>query len=144
MGYKGTPFFSNDTYCNLLKPYHKKAVNWAHNKGIKTRLHSCGDIMPLLDEIIDTGVDALNPLEVKAGMDVFDVKRKYGRKIVLHGGINAVLWDDKEKIKEEIKRVVPKLKEIEVLNPTLTPGSGQSSQSPFGSLLVIGLLLFIT
>lgn len=111
MGYKGTPFFSNKMYRELLQPYHKRAVEWAHKKGIPARLHSCGDIMPLLPDIIDTGIDALNPLEVKAGMDVFKIKKDYGDKLVLHGGINAVLWDDKEAIVEEIKRVVPVLKE---------------------------------
>lgn len=111
MGYKDTPFFSNETYRNLLKPFHKRAVKWAHNKDIKAHLHSCGNIMPLLDDIIDTGIDALNPLEIKAGMDIIDIKRRYGEKIVLHGGINAVLWDQKEKIIDEINKVVPILKE---------------------------------
>ena len=111
MGYKGTPFFSVETYKELLKPYHRRAVGWAHDKGIKARLHSCGYIMPLIEEILDTGIDALNPIEVKAGMDPLVLKERYGDKLVLHGGINAVLWDDKEKILEEIARVVPVLKE---------------------------------
>lgn len=111
MGYKGTPFFSNQTYRDLLQPFHKKAVDWAHNRGIKAHLHSCGDIMPLIPDILDTGVDALNPLEVKAGMDVLGLKRDVGDRLVLHGGVNAVLWDDKEAIVEEIRRVVPVLKE---------------------------------
>lgn len=111
MGYKGTPFFSEKTYRNLLKPFHKRAADWAHNKGIKARLHSCGNIMPLLEDIVDTRIDALNPLEVKAGMDVLDIKERFGKNIVLNGGINAVLWDDKEKIIEEIRRLIPILKE---------------------------------
>ncbi len=111
MGYKGTPFFSNQTYRDLLQPFHKKAVDWAHNRGIKAHLHSCGDIMPLIPDILDTGVDALNPLEVKAGMDVLGLKRDVGDRLVLHGGINAVLWDNKEAILEEIRRDIPILKE---------------------------------
>lgn len=111
MGYKGTPFFSNEMYRDLLKPFHKQAVDWAHERGIKAHLHSCGDIMPLIPDIIETGIDALNPLEVKAGMDVGRLKREYGDRLVLHGGINAVLWDDKEKIVDEIRRFVPVLKE---------------------------------
>ena len=111
MGYKGTPFFSNELYRQVIKPYHKRAVEWAHNHGIVARLHSCGDIMPLIPDILDTGIDALNPLEVKAGMDAFALKRDYGDRLVLHGGVNAVLWDDREAIIEEIRRVVPVLKE---------------------------------
>ena len=111
MGYKGTPFFSRATYRALVQPFHKRAVEWAHGKGIKARLHSCGDITPLLPDIMETGIDALNPLEVKAGMDSLMIKKQYGDKLVLHGGINAVLWDKKDAIIAEIERLVPVLKE---------------------------------
>lgn len=111
MGYKGTTFFSPNMYRSMLQPYHKRAVDWAHNRGIYAQLHSCGDVMTLLPDIVATGVDALNPLEVKAGMDAFKIKKEYGDKLVLHGGINAVLWNDKDAILEEIDRKVPVLKE---------------------------------
>ena len=111
MGYKGRTFFSNEMYRELLKPVHKRAVDWAHSKGIFAELHSCGNIMTRVDDLMDVGIDALNPLEVKAGMDPIALKQKYGEKLVLHGGVNAVLWDDKDAIIEEIRRVVPVLKE---------------------------------
>lgn len=111
MGYKGTTFFSPDLYRRLVKPFHKRACDWAHNKGIYARLHSCGDVMSLVDDIVDAGVDALNPLEVKAGMDSVLLKQIYGDRFVLHGGINAVLWPERDRIIEEIDRVVPVLKE---------------------------------
>ncbi len=111
MGYKGTTFFSPNMYRSMLQPYHKRAVDWAHNRGIYAQLHSCGDVMTLLPDIVATGVDALNPLEVKAGMDAFKIKKEYGARLVLHGGINAVLWNDKDAILEEIDRKVPVLKE---------------------------------
>ncbi|MBQ8611911.1 MAG: hypothetical protein IJ412_09455 [Oscillospiraceae bacterium] len=111
MGYKGTTFFSPATYRQMVQPFHKAAVDWAHNKGIYARLHSCGNIMSLVPDIVATGMDALNPLEVKAGMDAIKLKKEYGDKLVLHGGINAVLWDDADAIIAEIDRVVPILKE---------------------------------
>ncbi len=111
MGYKGTAFFSPALYRALLQPFHRRAVEWAHDHGIYAHLHSCGDIMPLIPDVLDTGVDCLNPLEVKAGMDSLALKRDYGDRLVLHGGINAVLWDDKEAIVAEIERLVPVLKE---------------------------------
>lgn len=110
MGYKGTTFFSPAMYRELVKPFHKKACDWAHERGIYAHLHSCGDIRTLVPDIIDAGVDVLNPLEVKAGVDPLALKREYGDKLVLHGGVNAVLWPDKEQIVEEIRRVVPELK----------------------------------
>lgn len=111
LGYKGSQFMSVEMYRELLKPAHRRAVEWAEAHGIKTRLHSCGDIRPLIPEFIDIGIQALNPLEVKAGNDPVKIKETYGNQLVLHGGINAVLWNDPEAIKEEMTNIVPRLKE---------------------------------
>jgi uroporphyrinogen decarboxylase len=111
MGYKHSQFFSVKMYRELLKPVHKRAIEWAHKRGIKAHLHSCGDINPLIPELIDIGIDAINPLEVKAGMNPIELKKTYGKKVVLHGGINAVLWDDIDAISAEMKKVIPVMKE---------------------------------
>ncbi len=111
MGYKDRQFFSVNMYRELLKPIHKKAIDWAHSKGVKTHLHSCGNINPFVPELIEIGLDALNPLEVKAGMNPVELKHKYGKDLVFHGGINAVLWNDVEAITEEMRKVIPVMKE---------------------------------
>jgi len=111
MGYKHSQFFSVATYRRILKPIHQRAVDWAHGKGIKAHLHSCGDVNPFIPELIDIGIDALNPLEVKAGMDPLHIKKTFGDKLVLHGGINALLYDDIEAIEAEMRRIVPVSKE---------------------------------
>ena len=109
--YNYNQFLSVDMYRELLKPVHKRAIEWAHAKGIVAHLHSYGDVNPFIPELIDIGLDGLNPLEVKAGMDPVHVKRTYGDKLLLHGGINAVLWDQGEQIEAEMRRVLPVLKE---------------------------------
>jgi len=111
MGYKQSQFFSVDMYRELLKPVHKRAVDWAHAKGIKAQLHSCGDIRPLVPELIDIGIDSLNPLEVKAGMDPIALKQQYGNDLVLHGGLNALLYRKPDELWNEMQRIVPVLKE---------------------------------
>ena len=111
MGYKGSPFFSPAAYRELLKPYHKKAVDWAHERGMVTELHSCGYVEPLIPGIIDAGVEMLNPLEVKAGMDPGKLKSLYGDKLAFHGGINAQLWDNIDLVKQEMERIIPVMKE---------------------------------
>ncbi|MBT5874314.1 MAG: hypothetical protein HOH43_12920, partial [Candidatus Latescibacteria bacterium] len=111
MGYKHSQFFSLDMYRELLKPYHQRAIEWAHKKGVKTRLHSCGDVNPFVPDLVEIGLDALNPLEVKAGMEPVHLKETFGKDLVLHGGINAVLWDQPDKIKAEMESVVPAMKE---------------------------------
>lgn len=111
MGYSHNQFFSVKMYRELLKPVHKRAVDWAHSKGIKAHLHSCGDINPFIPELIDIGIDIINPLEVKAGMDPIQIKNNFGKDVVLHGGINAVLWDDLDAISTEMTNVIPVMKE---------------------------------
>ena len=96
-------------------PLHKVPVGlWKRlrlREGIYSRLHSCGNIMTRIDDLMDVGIDALNPLEVKAGMEPMKLKREYGDQLTLHGGVNAVLWDDREAIISEIDRIIPVMKE---------------------------------
>ena len=110
MGYRNGTFFSVPMYRDILKPIQKRAIDWAHAKGIMAHLHSCGNINTLVPELLDIGLDALNPLEVKAGMDPVHLKQTYGDRLVLHGGLNAMLWDHIDQIEEEIKRLLPVLK----------------------------------
>lgn len=111
MGYKGTPFFSKEIYRNLLKPVHKRAVDWAHNKGIYADLHSCGDINILLPDILETGIDSLNPIEAKAGMDIIKLKKQYGDKLVFHGGFDAMSFGDEGTAVDKVKEILPVVKE---------------------------------
>lgn len=110
MGYKHHQFFSLRTYRELLKPVHRRAVEWAHAKGIYAHMHSCGDIRPFVPDLVEIGLDALNPLEVKAGVNPLALKDEWGDRLVLHGGINAVLWTDLPAMEKEMRRVIPLLK----------------------------------
>lgn len=111
MGYRNGTFFSVDMYREILKPIQKRAIEWAHARGIVAHLHSCGNINGFIDELVDIGLNALNPLEVKAGMEPLHLKKTYGDRLVLHGGINAMLWNDLDLIETEIRRLLPELKQ---------------------------------
>ncbi len=111
MGYRNGTFFSVPMYREILKPMQKRAIEWAHAKGIKSHLHSCGNINAFVPELVNIGLDALNPLEVKAGMDPVHLKKMYGERLVLHGGLNAMLWDRIDQAEAEIRRLLPTLKQ---------------------------------
>ena len=111
MGYKGKPFFSLAMYRELLKSVHQRAADWAHDKGMKVRLHSCGDIRTLVPDLIEIGIDMLNPIEVKAGMDPVELKRQYGDRLGFHGGLNALLYDNPEELWAEMRRIIPIMKQ---------------------------------
>lgn len=110
MGYKGHQFFSPAMYRELLKPVHQRAADWAHAKGIRVELHSCGDIRPLVGDLIEIGIEILNPIEVKAGMDPVMLKQTYGDKLTFHGGINAALYWEPEKLHAHMRQVIPVMK----------------------------------
>jgi len=110
MGYKGTQFFSVDMYSELLKPVHKRAIDWAHSRGMKAELHSCGNISKFIPEFVEIGVDMLNPVEVKSGLDPVALKEEYGDVLGFHGGLNVTLYDNIEKLWEEMRRVIPAMK----------------------------------
>lgn len=110
MGYKGTQFFSLDMYRDILKPVHRRAAEWAHARGVKVKLHSCGNINPFIPELIEIGIDMLNPIEVKAGMDPLALKERYGDQMAFHGGLNAALFDHPELLWEHMEQVIPVMK----------------------------------
>jgi len=110
MGYKLNQFFSLKMYRELVKPVHKRAADWAHAKGVKVHLHSCGCIEPFIPDMIEIGVDMLNPIEVKSGMDPVKLKKKFGDRLAFHGGINAVLYGEPAKLEAEMRRVIPAMK----------------------------------
>ena len=110
MGYKNGTFFSLDMYRNLLKPFHKRACDWAHAHGCKVRLHSCGNIRAFIPDLIEIGVEMLNPVEVKAGLEPVGLKKEFGDRLAFHGGVNAVLFERPEELWKEMRRVIPEMK----------------------------------
>jgi hypothetical protein len=57
--------------------------------GIKVIFHSDGNLMEILDDLIDAGIDGLNPIEPLAGMDIAHLKRRYGERLILVGNVDC-------------------------------------------------------
>ena len=105
---KNGPLFSPRMYRELLMPHHRRIFQHFNNRGVPTFYHGDGDERELLDSLIEAGVVAMHPLEQKAGMDLFDLKRGYGDKLVLFGGIDVRnLGGSREEIEKEIRTKVP-------------------------------------
>ncbi|MCM8768897.1 MAG: hypothetical protein NC911_04345 [Candidatus Omnitrophica bacterium] len=105
MGYRNGLLFSPDTYLKTHYDADRLLYAYFHSKGMKTLLHSCGNVTELVPILIDAGLDCLQPLEVKAGMNLVALKEKYGDKLAFMGGIDVRLMadPDPEKIEQEIK-----------------------------------------
>lgn len=79
-----SPDYLRREFCPRLKKLNDA---W-HENGIKCLFHSDGNLMEIMDDLILSGIDGLNPIETVAGMNVKEVKEKYGKKIFMTGGID--------------------------------------------------------
>lgn len=82
-------FFSPRVYREIFHPWFKRLVDTYHKKGIFVFRHCHGNINPILDYIVSEGFDSLDPLDPYDGIDLAEVKEKYGDKIALRGGITG-------------------------------------------------------
>lgn len=82
---------SLDTFREMVKPYLKEYYSFIKSKTrAKLMYHSCGAITPFLDDLIEIGVDILNPIQVNAvGMDTKELKKRFGDRLCFWGGIDA-------------------------------------------------------
>ena len=83
------PLMSPDIFREFILPRLKRVVDAVHEEGGYVIKHSDGNIWPLLDMVIDVGIDGLNPIEPVAGMDIGQVKQKYGDRVCLVGNIDC-------------------------------------------------------
>jgi len=109
MGFKGKTFMSPSMYQELLLPAHKKLFRWAHAKNLPVIVHSCGFVEPLVPFLIEAGMDCLQPMEVKAGMDVVKLKKQFGEVISFIGGIDVRLLIENNlgAIRNELEQKLP-------------------------------------
>ena len=85
------PMMSLNMFREMIKPYYKEYFSFLKERTeAKLFYHCCGGVEPLIDDLIETGVDILNPVQTTAvGMDPAHLKEKYGDRIVFWGGIDT-------------------------------------------------------
>jgi uroporphyrinogen decarboxylase len=88
LGGQSTPLFSPRTYRELVKPLHAELFAFIRARTrARILFHSCGAIRDLLPDLVEIGVDVLNPIQVSAaGMATAELKREFGRDLVFWGG----------------------------------------------------------
>lgn len=74
---------------HFMKPYLRRFVDLGKSAGLKVMLHSCGGVREIIPDLIDIGMDALNPVQARArGMEAPGLKRDFGSQICFHGAID--------------------------------------------------------
>lgn len=104
IAYKKDLFFSPDYWRNYYKPGLKAMVDVCHEAGLPVIYHGCGNVKRVFEDFIEIGVDAYNPLEAKAGLDVVALRREYGHHIGFCGNMNVIEWA--ECSQTELKKIV--------------------------------------
>ena len=111
LGIQNQPMMSPALYRSGVKPYHKRLVETIHqHTDASVILHSCGAIRPLLGDLIDCGIDVINPVQVNAtGMSPTELNRDFGSDLCFWGGIDTqkVMPNGTPKeVAEEVRRRV--------------------------------------
>jgi len=120
LGMQSGPQVSPKMYREFFKPRHK--LMWARAKqlaNVKVMLHCCGGVRELFPDLIDAGLEAINPVQIScAGMDAEELKAEFGRDMVFWGGGCDTQTILPNTTPEEVRRHVRKQMQI------LSPGGG--------------------
>lgn len=113
MGFKHRPFMSPEMYEDIIMPGHIRTIDFCHSRNLPVIMHSCGFIEPLLPGMVKAGIDCLQVIEIKAGMDLLRIHEQFGDKICFCGGMDArnLVANDIEKIRAELNEKIPVVKQ---------------------------------
>jgi uroporphyrinogen decarboxylase len=109
MAYNDGPMFSPEAFERIFLPGYHRMIRGFKDAGARwVGLHSDGNILPILDLLVDAGIGALNPMERRAHMDVAELRRRYPR-LVLTGGMDntgTLVEGPVERIQAEARQII--------------------------------------
>ncbi|HWH70747.1 MAG TPA: uroporphyrinogen decarboxylase family protein [Candidatus Sulfotelmatobacter sp.] len=108
---------SPELYRKLIKPRHTQLFSFIKRQArvpVKIFYHSCGAVSPILPDLIESGIDVLNPVQVSAaGMDTKELKKRFGKDITFYGGgvdtQHILPQGTPQQVRDEVKRRVEDL-----------------------------------
>jgi len=108
-GMQTGPLISTQLYREMLKPAHRRLNSFIKERTrARIYLHSCGSIADMLDDLIDAGVEVINPVQPRAkDMDSAGLKSRFGTRVVFHGGVDEqyiLPHGSIEEVREEVAR----------------------------------------
>lgn len=105
------PFMSPKAFREFFYPGLKQVVAGFHEAGLPVIKHTDGNIRPLLDMILDSGIDCLDPIDPIAGMDIAEMKSLYGDRVALKGNVDCahtLTFGSVREVVEETREVIRK------------------------------------
>jgi len=105
---------SPQVYRELIKPRHGRIVTAVKSRNnVKVLFHTCGSVYPLIEDLIEIGVDALNPVQVSArNMDPVKLKKEFGDRIAFWGAIDThriLPFANPMEVREEVRSIIDRM-----------------------------------
>lgn len=99
-------FFDPEYWRTYFKPWVKAMTDYCHAHKLPVIYHGCGNVKSILRDFAEMKVDAYNPLEVKAKLDVIELRKEYGHELGFCGNSDIQIWEtgDRELIRREVLR----------------------------------------
>ncbi|HEY3290645.1 MAG TPA: uroporphyrinogen decarboxylase family protein [Anaerolineae bacterium] len=110
MGTQQSMIVSLQHWREFCKPHIERFLQLGRQAGLKTMFHSCGAVRKMIPDLIELGLDALNPVQVRArGMNLNELKADYGTKLTFHGGFDhqqVLPFGTVDEVQHEVQRVI--------------------------------------
>ncbi|HHY46407.1 MAG TPA: hypothetical protein GX506_03810 [Firmicutes bacterium] len=107
LGHNRGMFISPKMYEKYFLPWHARLAALCHSYGAYVNIHSHGNINEIMPMIVDAGIDILNPVGPSDGMNLAELKRKYGHRITFFGGISKFIGEmDSDQLERHIRDVI--------------------------------------
>ncbi len=130
---------SVDCWRSFFRPYLQALVSLGKKHGKKIFFHSCGAVRKLIPELIDLGVDILNPIQIRAaGMDPEELVREYGRDLCFHGGVDlqhTLCRGTPQDVRDEVHMLIDRLGRYN--GYIIAPGHTIISDAPMENILAL-------
>lgn len=109
IAFKGRPMFSRETFCEWgFFDEVARICATCHQAGLQVIFHSDGYIMDLLPDLVAAGIDGLNPIEKAAGMDIYEIRRRFP-ELLLAGGLDVshlLPFGTPDEVRAETRRMI--------------------------------------
>jgi uroporphyrinogen decarboxylase len=120
VAYVNGMLFSPEYWRAHFKPIVREQIRVCHEAGLPVIYHGCGNATAILDDFVEMGLDAYNPLEAKAGMDVVKLRKRYGHRLGFCGNMDVLAWANAP---------LPELRKIVLTKLNAAKGGGYIFQS---------------
>lgn len=131
--------FSLNSFRRFFRPYLQKMIDLGKSYGKKIFFHSCGAVRALIPDLIDMGVDILNPVQIRAaGMDPKELSKEYGRDICFHGGVDlqhTLCQGTPQDVRDEVNYLIDTLGHYN--GYIIAPGHTIISDAPIENIIAL-------